>query len=81
MDERNRTDAEVYHHGGSLKAYPVTSLYEEMAFIAFHFHWSFAEIMQLEHNERRRWCREISAINRALDGAAANPFEARRSMK
>jgi hypothetical protein len=52
-----------------------------MAFIAFHFHWSFTEIMQLEHNERRRWCREISAINRALDGAAANPFEARRSMK
>ncbi|MFO1207174.1 MAG: phage tail protein [Burkholderiales bacterium] len=24
--------------------------------------------MQLEHRERRRWCREISAINRALDG-------------
>ena len=31
--------------------------------------------MQLEHRERRRWCREISAINRALDGAPANPFE------
>ena len=31
--------------------------------------------MQLEHRERRRWCREISAINRALDGAPPNPFE------
>jgi hypothetical protein len=31
--------------------------------------------MQLEHRERRRWCREISAINRALDGAPRNPFE------
>jgi hypothetical protein len=31
--------------------------------------------MQLEHRERRRWCREISAINRALDGRSPNPFE------
>jgi len=46
-----------------------------MAFIAFHFHWSFAELMQLEHRERRRWCQEISSINRTLDGTPANPFE------
>jgi hypothetical protein len=46
-----------------------------MAFVAFHFHWPYAEIMQLEHGERRRWCREISAINRVLDGASSNPFE------
>ena len=51
------------------------SLYEEMAFIAHHFHWSHGELMALDHRERRRWCREISAINRALDGAPANPFE------
>jgi hypothetical protein len=41
-----------------------------MAFIAYHFHWSHVEVMQLDHRERRRWCREISSINRALDGAA-----------
>jgi len=29
--------------------------------------------MQLEHRERRRWCREISAINRALDGTPRKP--------
>jgi hypothetical protein len=45
-----------------------------MAFIAHHLHWSHGELMQLEHRERRRWCREISRINRALDGAPANPF-------
>jgi hypothetical protein len=60
-----------------MKAYPVTALYEEMAFIATHFHWSRQEIMGLDHRERRRWCREISAINRALDGVPANPFEVR----
>lgn len=60
-----------------MKTYPVKSLYEEMAFIAYHFHWSYGEIMQLEHHERRRWCREISAINRVLDGEPSNPFELR----
>lgn len=43
--------------------YPVDQLYEEMAFIAFHFHWSRDALMALEHGERRRWCEEISAIN------------------
>ncbi|MEK6261456.1 MAG: DUF6760 family protein [Planctomycetota bacterium] len=63
-----------------MRAYPIKSLYEEMAFIAFHFHWSYGEIMQLEHQERRRWCREISAINRTLDGTPANPFDVGRRL-
>lgn len=50
-------------------------LYEEMAFIAFHFHWPHAELMALEHQERRRWCREISTINRRLDHRPENPFD------
>lgn len=62
-----------------MRAYPVKSLYEEMAFIAYHFHWPYGEIMQLEHHERRRWCREISTINRHLDGTPANPFDLGRS--
>ena len=47
--------------------YPVDQLYEEMAFIAFHFHWSRDELMALEHGERRRWCEEISSINRRFN--------------
>jgi hypothetical protein len=58
-----------------MRVYPRTRLYEEMAFIAAHFHWSREEVMALEHPERRRWCGEISSINRALDGAPANPFD------
>lgn len=64
-----------------MRAYPVKLLYEEMAFIAYHFHWSQREIMQLEHCERRRWCKEISAINRGLDGALDNPFELKGGLK
>lgn len=58
-----------------MKAYPVGQLYEEMAFIAYHFHWPRAELMSLEHAERRRWCEEISQINRRLNGADQNPFD------
>jgi hypothetical protein len=55
-------------------AYPVAELYGEMAFIAHHFHWSSETLLTMEHGERRRWCREISVINRALNGAGADPF-------
>lgn len=58
-----------------MRAYPVSLLYEEMAFIAHHFHWSHEDLMQLDHGERRRWCREISAINRRLNNSPANPFD------
>ncbi len=58
-----------------MMGYPVKSLFEEMAFIAHHFHWSHSDVMQLDHGERRRWCREISAINQRLNGTASNPFD------
>ena len=58
-----------------MKATPRSQLEEEMAFIAFHFHWGRDELLGLEHAERRRWCGAISAINCKLDGAPPNPFD------
>ena len=58
-----------------MTVYPTQTLYAEMAFIAHHFHWSHVDLMRLEHAERRRWCREISAINRSLDGTPSSPFD------
>jgi hypothetical protein len=58
-----------------MKVYPRERLYEEMAFIAYHFHWSRGELLNLEHAERKRWCRQISAINRQLDAVPPNPFD------
>lgn len=43
-------------------------MYEEVAFIAYHLHWSHAEIMNLEHGERQRWVEEVSRINKQLSG-------------
>ncbi|NTU41454.1 MAG: hypothetical protein HGA78_00060 [Nitrospirales bacterium] len=51
-----------------MAGYPLTRLYEEVAFIAYHFHWSHDEIMAMEHRERQKWVEEISKINRRLSG-------------
>ena len=44
-------------------SYPLKPLYEEVAFIAYHFHWSHDQIMNMEHRERKKWVEEISKIN------------------
>jgi hypothetical protein len=49
-------------------AYPVDQLHEEIAYIAYHFHWSFDEILDLEHQTRLRYVEEIAKINRRLSG-------------
>jgi len=49
---------------GGIAGYPLDRLYEEVAFIAYHFHWSHDAIMHMEHGERQRWVEEISKINR-----------------
>lgn len=37
-----------------------------MAFISYYFHWGNTEVMELEHAVRRKWCAEISDINKRL---------------
>lgn len=38
-----------------------------MAFISYYFHWGKEEVMELDHVSRRRWCEEISSINKSLN--------------
>jgi len=56
----------VRNRGGVL-GYPLPALYEEVAFVAYHFHWAPENILGLEHRERRRWVREISDINHRMN--------------
>ena len=44
-------------------------LYKEMSFISYYFHWSNEEVLNLDHRSRRRWCSEISEINRSLSAS------------
>ena len=48
---------------GGIVGYPLDALYEEVAFVAYHFHWPHGDVMALEHAERRRWVEQISTIN------------------
>ena len=57
----------VKRRGGVL-GYPLKKLYEEVAFVAYHFHWPHDAIINLEHGERQRWVREISTINQRING-------------
>ncbi|MBR5969438.1 MAG: hypothetical protein IK016_03730 [Lachnospiraceae bacterium] len=38
-----------------------------MSFISYYFHWGRDDVLALDHKSRRRWCREISGINEALN--------------
>ncbi|MFZ6756241.1 DUF6760 family protein [Undibacterium sp. Ji50W] len=51
---------------GGVVGYPIARLYEEVAFIAYHFHWPPERLMNMEHAERRRWAEEVSRINLEL---------------
>lgn len=49
--------------------YPSNALYEEVAYVAYHFHWPLEDILELEHAERHRWIEAISKINERLNKA------------
>lgn len=47
--------------------YPLDRLYEEVAYIAYYFHWPMDQVLEMEHGERRRWVEEIAKINRQIN--------------
>ncbi|MFV1950664.1 MAG: DUF6760 family protein [Nitrospinota bacterium] len=54
--------------------YPLDRLYEEVAFLAYHFHWDYPTLMNIEHRERQRWCEEASKINQKLNAEEKSNF-------
>ena len=46
--------------------YATDRLFEEVAYVAFHFHWSLDAILDLEHPVRRRFVEEIGRLDRRL---------------
>lgn len=63
------------HVSGGMIGYPLDRLYEEVAFLAYHFHWDYDTIMNLEHRERMQWCEEVSRINKKLNGDESKKLE------
>ena len=46
---------------GGIVTYAADRLYEEVAYVAYHFHWSLEEILDLEHPVRGRFANEYRA--------------------
>jgi hypothetical protein len=43
--------------------YASDRLHEEIAYVAYHFHWPLGELLDLEHHDRLRYVAEIDRIN------------------
>jgi hypothetical protein len=43
--------------------YATDRLHEEVAYVAYHLHWALADILDMEHADRRRYVDEIAKIN------------------
>ena len=56
-----------------MTGYDPDRLHREIAFLTYHFHWSYHSVLSLEHRERQRWCSEINRINDESNRAASEP--------
>jgi hypothetical protein len=43
--------------------YPVDVLWQEIAYLAYHLHWSLDELLDLEHMDRVRMVRAVAGLN------------------
>lgn len=43
--------------------YPTDALWQEIAYLAYHLHWSMGELMDLEHMDRVRMVRAVVSLN------------------
>ncbi|MEN0061709.1 MAG: DUF6760 family protein [Myxococcota bacterium] len=48
---------------GGIVSYPLERVFKEVAFLAYHFHWSKETLLDMTHRERHVWVREVSEIN------------------
>ncbi|HWR26444.1 MAG TPA: DUF6760 family protein [candidate division Zixibacteria bacterium] len=59
LPERIRSGAKA---AGGIIGYSLDLLRQEVALIAIHFHWSYEDTMNMEHQERREWVQEIKRL-------------------
>lgn len=52
--------------------HPPDELFEEVAYIAYHLHWPYHELMSLDHRERRQWADEVARINTRVNELAGD---------
>jgi len=52
---------------GGIVSYPLENIFKEVAFLAYHFHWSRDDLLAMPHKERHKWVKEVSEINEKIN--------------
>jgi hypothetical protein len=45
-------------------SYPLDRVYQEVAYLGCHVHWTYDELLSLDHHQRRRWVDEVRRLER-----------------
>lgn len=53
---------------GGIIGYPLDTLHEEVAFLAYYLHWRMEDLLSMEHADRRDWVAQVSELNRRVSG-------------
>lgn len=43
--------------------YAPDRIHEEVAYLAYHFHWSLDDLLDLEHADRLRYVAQVARLN------------------
>lgn len=54
---------------GGVIGYRPEQLFQEVAYLAYYFHWPYTQIMDLNHRERLVWVDQVARINKRLNEA------------
>ncbi|MFP4149785.1 MAG: hypothetical protein ACLFUG_10950 [Nitriliruptoraceae bacterium] len=47
-----------------MRRYPTEQLWEELTELAYHLHWSFGDLLDLQHRDRTRLLASVRALRR-----------------
>ncbi len=50
-----------------MKRYPERVLWDEVAYLAYHLHWSFDDLLDLEHRQRSQLLDRVADLDRHDD--------------
>jgi hypothetical protein len=50
---------------GGIIGYPLDRVYQEVAYLGSHVHWTHEELLNLDHAERQRWLQELLKLEEA----------------
>jgi hypothetical protein len=52
-------------------SYPSERLAEEVAYLSHYLHWTYDQVMAMDHRERQGWVAEVARMNAKRNELAA----------